>query len=196
VDKKINDANRSFLSIDTDTGFFCAAGQVRFMDVTTTLNRRVTFSYTTLGLITKATEKKVDGFFETVDLTLDITAPRSASNGGPINYYNQTIQLDCKGRISFKQPDGLAGLAAQERAMDRIFLECDTGPNLELFNEANPLDATLLENVTSAYLNRKGIKVDVRTGKVKITTNGSGVLPSDDENIPLTCSPVPPPPEE
>jgi hypothetical protein len=187
TDKKIGSQNLSFQNIDTASGQICVSGLVEAMDTTVTLNRRVTITYTSVGVITKQSDKKVDGQYETVDLNLNITAPRSPTNGGPIVFYNQTITVGCKLRTSFRQPRGLDGLAAQEPALDRVNLDCNVGPDFQAFSDVNPLDPSLLDNIEFAFADRHGLRADVRTGRIKITTNGTRALPDDDDVIPLTC---------
>jgi hypothetical protein len=186
VDKNLADASQSFLNIDTVAGEMCLAGLVRAIDATVSLNRRVTFSYDTSGPIAKDTEKKVDGVFTVVNLNLDITELRSATDGGPIQHYNKTIQVECKVKASLKQRDGLASV---ERATDRVSLDCDLQPGFEAFNEDDPfLDEVLLENIDDAYKNQRHVKANSRKGRLKIKSSGSEVFPEDRRNVVPTCT--------
>jgi hypothetical protein len=181
------------MDVDTALSQICVAGAVREIDATVTYNRSVTFSYSSNGSITKASDKKVDADFGSVELTLIITELVPASDGGPVEEYNQTITIptpnipaECKLKASLKQPKGPQ---SGERALDRVKLDCALGENFSAFPD---LTDALIANIQDAFAKRKQVKADPKNGKLKIKTSGSEVLPGDASTVDVSCSlPVP-----
>jgi hypothetical protein len=175
VDRDNFDKNETLLNVDTASNQFCLAGRVVGIDPTTTFNRRVTFTYSSLGDIKKATEKSVKGTFVDVVLTLSIE-----ELSDPVNpEFSDTITTGCK----------LKGALQKEGDAAKVTLKCDVGENLSAFDGLEPLDAAtqedLIENVADAFPKRKNLKVNVKKGKIRFTHRGETAPPG--LNIPLTC---------
>jgi hypothetical protein len=196
VDKRFGDKSLSFMNVDTTAGEVCLSGSVEEIDPTTTFNRSVTFSYETLGPITKESDKSVQADFKSVSvqLTLNITElSTGGTGGGPELEYLETITLPnadfpvpCKAKATLKQK---GGSGSTEPAQDKVRLSCELGPDLAAFPG---LSEAFLENIEDAFLRRKTLKVDTKKGKLKFKTTGIESLPSDDQNVPLSCpSPAP-----
>jgi hypothetical protein len=171
------------MDVDTSLSQICVAGSVREIDATVTLNRSVTFTYSSNGTITKATDKKVNADdFASVDLTLLIEELVSTADGGPVEEYNKTIAADCKLKAGLKQPKGPQ---SGERALDRVKLDCDLGENFSAFPDLND---QLIANIQDAFAKRKQVKADPKNGKLKIKTSGSEVLPGDASTVDVSCT--------
>jgi hypothetical protein len=166
VDKSTVGANTSFLNVDTSRGQVCLAGQVFAVDQIA--NRSVTYTYNTVGTISKATDKTVRADSNSVSLTLDITELTN-----PIPEYSETITAECKVKASLQK----------EGTKDKVSLRCDVGENLSDFTGLTP---ELIENVANARLKR--VKVNTKKGKLKIATVG---VPAN-AGVPVSCD-FPPP---
>jgi hypothetical protein len=166
VDKTTADANTSLLNVDTSLGQVCLAGQVQEFDRTATpYNRSVTYTYQSIGTITKATDKKVLAEFASVSLRLEIV---ELAPGAPVVEYDHTLTTECKLKASLQK----------EGARDRVNLRCDLGGN---FTEFPGLTPDLVQNLANAALKR--VKVNTEKGKLKISTTG---VPTDAE-LPISC---------
>jgi hypothetical protein len=171
VDVDNFDKNETLLNVDVISGDFCLAGRVIGIDPTTTFNRRVTFTYQSLGTITKATDKTVNGAFVDVLLTLDIE-----ELGDPLTLeFSSTIQTGCK----------LKGRLRKEGDAAKATLQCDVGQALSAFGLDPVTQQDLIENVTDAFVKRKNLKVNTKKGKIHFTHRGVPAPPG--LAIPLTC---------
>jgi hypothetical protein len=164
VDKSTGGANTSFLNVDTSLNQICLAGQVQEADETSSLPATVTFTYDSLGSISKETDKTVRGDFVSVSLTLDI------STG-----YSQTITATCKLKASLQK----AGV------QDKVNLQCDLLENYAAFSG---LTSQQITNVDQAFAKVKRVKANSKNGKLKISTVGEPT----DAAVPGLCgSPTP-----
>ena len=163
VDRNIGDANTSFLSLDTDSGKVCVAGQVLGTDGATS----VSFSYQSLGSIRKATEKTASGDFVSVNLTLDI----SSGLIPPAPPYRQTTQLECW---------LIKASLLKEGARSKVRLGCELGENFSFFPNLTSEQITHIDN---AFAHRKGARVSKKS-RLKISHVG---VPTDGDG-PVTCS--------
>jgi hypothetical protein len=117
VDKVVDDKSKSLLNVDTSVspGEYCLAGAATGVDATVTLNRKVTFSYTARGDLTKETDKQVRAGAKSVPVVLGllIVDTLSPNDGGPNYFYSNEllepvlITEDCKLAIRLVQPGGL-----------------------------------------------------------------------------------------
>ena len=172
VDVDNFDKNETLMNVDTQAGEFCLAGRVVGVDPTTTFNRVVVFTYTSLGTITKADSKGVKGEFP-VDVELMLTIDETTPDG-PVNDFTGTITAECRLKGSLKQEGDAA----------RASLQCDVGEFLsEFFGPEG--DQNLIENVADAFASRRNLKVKVRQGKLSFIHRG--VPAPGDLNVPLTC---------
>ena len=154
-----------------ERGDFCLAGRAVGIDPTTTFNRRVIFTYESLGTITKATDKAVNGAFVDVLLTLEIE-----ELSDPVNpEFSGSITTGCK----------LKGRLRKEGDAAKATLQCDVGQNLSAFGLDPETQQDLIENVTDAFLQRKNLKVNTKKGKIHFTHRGEPAPPG--LTIPLTC---------
>jgi hypothetical protein len=177
VDKKNFDKSETLLNVDTQSGQFCLAGRAVGIDPTTTFNRQVVFTYSSLGDITKANTKSVKGDFSVVTLQLTID---ELNPDGAINEFTGVIQADCK----------LKGSLQKEGEAAKAKLNCDLGENLSAFglvpaDAESQNDQALIDNVSEAFAKRKNLSVKVKNGKLKFTHNGEPA--PGDLTVPLTC---------
>jgi hypothetical protein len=163
VDKSTGDANTSLLNVDTSLGQICLAGQVQETDETSSLPATVTFTYDSIGAITKDTDKKVLADFVTASLTLDIS-------GTNVTPYNQLITLNCK----------LEASLLKEGSRDKVKLLCELGDNFAAFPGLTSQQITYIDN---AYAKVKRAKANSKNGKLKISTVG---VPAEG-GVPITC---------
>jgi hypothetical protein len=159
LDKKNAEKNETLMDVDTQTSAFCLAGRAVGVDPTTTFNRLVVFTYSSLGTISKANTKSVKGDFVDVQLrlTIDELDPEADPNA-PLDF-DQTITTGCK----------LKGSLKKEGEEARATLQCDVGENLSAFTD---LEQAEIENVANAFTARKNLVVKVRKGKIKFTHRG------------------------
>jgi hypothetical protein len=159
VDKLSFDKHESFFNVDTSTGEICVQGQTVGIDPTETFNRRVTFTYTGQGTITKSSAKGVKGEFPNATLNLlieELTDPATPE-------FDQTITTDCelkKGQIK------KSGDAAKTQ------LKCNVGQDFAAFGLNTPENQPLLENVKEAYPKRHGLNVHTGKGRINLKQNG------------------------
>jgi hypothetical protein len=143
------------------------AGQVVGTDTASSIDATVTFIYDSVGTIKKATDKKVQGEFVTVSLTLLIDGPPTAP-------YADSITVDCKLKASLQK--------AGEK--DKVNLTCELGENFAAFPG---LTSQYIQNIDNAFDKVKRVKAKSKKGKLKISTSG---IPA--EGSPVTCDFVAP----
>jgi hypothetical protein len=116
LDKVVEGKSKSLLNVDTSVspGEYCLAGAATGVDATVTLNRKVTFSYTARGDLTKETDKQVRAGAKSVqvELGLLIVDTLPLNDGGPNYFYSNVkepvlITEDCKLATRLVQPGGL-----------------------------------------------------------------------------------------
>lgn len=171
VDRINFERSTSLLDISLAGNQFCFAGWVQGTDATRTPNRQVFFEYESNGTVRKADENRVDGDFVDVDLTL-----RIESGDPPTVEFSQTISSVCRFKASLRE--------AGDRA--RSLLRCDVGSDLADFGLDDPSDPMgLRQSVQDAYPKRKNIRVNTKTGRVKVKHDGEPTPGGLDVN--LTC---------
>ena len=163
MDKTTGGANTSLLNVDTSLGQICLAGQVQETDEASSIPATVTFTYDSIGAITKDTDKKVLADFVTASLTLDIS-------GTNVTPYNQLITLNCK----------LEASLLKEGSRDKVKLLCELGDNFAAFPGLTSQQITYIDN---AYAKVKRAKANSKNGKLKISTVG---VPAEG-GVPITC---------
>ena len=151
------------MNVDTGLGQVCLAGQAQEVDEASVFPPTITFSYQSIGTITKADDKDVKADYVSVLLTLDIT-------GDNVTPVNQTITADCKLDASLRQ----AGLR------DKVRLRCDLGKNFAAFEG---LTSANISSIDRAYGNTKRVKANSKNGNFKVTEDGQPT-----EDVGLTCN--------
>jgi hypothetical protein len=168
-DKKGRERNTTRMVTDTSGNSFCLAGQVTGTDPTDIASREVILLYQSVGTIKKANDKKVDGEFASVDLTLQIIEQTDP----PATEYMNTITSFCDVKGSLKKE----GDASKAR------LRCDVGPNFSQFPD---LTDSQVENIRDAFLPKKGVNVNVKKGRVRVKHSGEPA-PEGAEDAPPSC---------
>jgi hypothetical protein len=182
VDVANFEKNQTLLDVDTATGSFCLAGRAVGVDGTVSFNRRVVFTYRSLGTITKATDKKVNGEFLNVELrlTIDELCPEDPVNCPvPRNEFDGVITTGCR----------LKGSLQKEGDAAKAKLQCDVGENLSAFGLPPSTQQNLVENVTDAFTKRKNLKVNTKKGKIRFTHRGEPAPPDLEVPPTLNCDP-------
>jgi hypothetical protein len=158
------------MNVDTAGNTFCLFGQVIGIDPTTTFNRQVTFTYSSVGSIKKATAKTVTGEFVAVDLTITI----DELTNPPTLEFTDTVTTGCK----------LKGRLKKEGDAAKVTLRCDIGEDLSAFTglaaETPEDQQAFLENVVDAFPKRKNLKVSVKKGKLSFNHRGEPAGPGVD----------------
>jgi len=150
LDKSTGDANTSVMNVDTELGQVCLAGQVREVAEGSVFTPDVTFFYTSIGNITKATDQKVEAEFVSVSLTLDI----SDSNEAYVPY-NQKIVAECT----------LEARLQKVGIQDRVRLRCDLGENFSAFSG---LTSEYIVAIDNAFAKGKRARAKSKNGKLTI----------------------------
>jgi hypothetical protein len=149
------------MNVDTSLGQVCLAGQVQEVDESSNPPATVTFTYSSIGDITKDSAKKVQADFVTVSLTLDIS--------GPVPAYNETITANCQ----------LKGTLRSAGERDKVKLLCELGEDFSTFPV---LTSDQVTSIVNAYTRVKRAKATSKRGKLKIDNFG---VPS--AGVPYTC---------
>ena len=185
IDQKSNDKIRSLAHIDQAFSEFCLAGHTAFIDATTTPNTRVEFDFSSLGTISNETDTKVDGNFTSISVTLTVF-------DGPTNIFpilvGPTTVSDA--------PCSLDGSVRKDGDQLKADLACDLGPLLAAFDiplsqpdPFNPMGVItqqqILDSITAAWAKKKTIKVNVKTGDVRVFH--SGIPDPNSDTSPLVC---------
>jgi hypothetical protein len=200
LDKISFDKIKSTATIDQKAGEFCINAIATYLDVTTTLNRRVEVEFFSVGDIEKQGPGKVDGLFTSVDLTFTVW-------DGPENLPPSTIiftstlvdapcELDAKlSKVGLDQGDD-PGVSDDELiGQIKADLVCDLGPFLSSLGKVSE---DVLESISDALAKKKSIRIKLQTGDFQINHKGFRVDPVADgyDFSAITgCNPPPPPPE-
>lgn len=186
VKKNNDDDNQLVTDIDVSGNSFCAAGAALSVDPNPLPTRHVRFEYRSNGTVKKANSKRIQGEFNSVDLTLvieDLT--------GILYQASVTSSCTLKARLNKSGEQG------------KSRLKCKLGDNMSDLGLDLPANSDWRTSVINAFPNkknggRKNVKVKMEKGQLRIRVNGEeapmGFEPAVDCFSPSpTTSPTPPP---
>lgn len=197
VDKVSFDKIKSLASVDQNAGEICVNAIATYVDVTTTLNRRVEVEFISTGTIEKEGPGKVDGLFTSVDLTF--TVWNSPENVPPaaIMFTSTVVGAPCEleaklGKVGVDQGKD-PGVGDDELiGQIKADLVCDLGPDLSVLGK---MTDSVRDSIAFALDKKKSIKIKIPTGDLQVNHKGERVDPVESglDFLMLSCEPAPPP---
>lgn len=197
LDKISFDKIKSTATIDQKAGEFCINAIATYLDVTTTLNRRVEVEFFSVGDIEKQGPGKVDGLFTSVDLTFTVWDGPENTPPSAIIFTSTLVDAPCEldaklSKVGLDQGDD-PGVSDDELiGQIKADLVCDLGPFLSSLGKVSE---DVLESISDALAKKKTIRIKLQTGDFQVNHKGFRVDPVADGydfSAITDCNPPPP----